>query len=136
MICGNLSTTISDHLPSFVILPKSNQAHLPKKHNILKRDTKKFDRENFILDLLGVYWDEKISYADADTSFNEFYQIIENLLDKYMPLKKITQKQYKRRFKPWITAGILKSCQRRDKIHHKYIKTVDPILKSQLFTEY
>ena len=30
---GNLTIGISDHLPSFLIVPKKNQDHLPKKHN-------------------------------------------------------------------------------------------------------
>ncbi len=97
IISGNLSASISDHLPSFVIIPKHNQQHLPKKHNIYKRDTKNFDRENFILDLLSIDWEEQISYEDANSSFNAFYDIIEVLLDKYMPLKKITQKDHTKR---------------------------------------
>ena len=31
IVSGNLTTEISDHLPSFTIFPKSNQNHLPKK---------------------------------------------------------------------------------------------------------
>ena len=88
IISGNLTTAISDHLPSFVVLPKTHYQYLPKKHNIFKRNTKKFDREHFLLDMLSITWDEKISYKDADTSFNEFYNEIEILLDKHMPLKK------------------------------------------------
>ena len=88
IISGNLSASISDHLPSFVIVPKHNQHHLPKKHNIYKRDTKNFDRENFLLDLLAINWDEKIAYEDANSSFDTFYDLIEVLLNKYMPLKK------------------------------------------------
>ena len=106
IISGNITTTISDHLPSFVVIPKLNQRHLPKKHNILKRDIKNFDRENFLLDLLSIRWDEQITYKEANTSFDDFYLILEKLLDKHMPLRKITQKEYKRRFKPWITKGI------------------------------
>ena len=30
---GNLSIPVSDHLPSFFILPKYNQNHIPKKQN-------------------------------------------------------------------------------------------------------
>ena len=37
---GNLTIGISDHLPSFLIVPKNNQNHLPKKHNLFTRDTK------------------------------------------------------------------------------------------------
>ena len=30
------------------------------------------------------------------------------LLDKYMPLKKVSQKEFKRKYKPWITDKILR----------------------------
>ena len=136
MISGNLSTSISDHLPSFLIIPKHNQRHLPKKHNIFKRDTKNFDRENFLLDLLSINWDEQISYEDANSSFDAFYDIIEKLMNKYMPLKKITQKEYKRKFKPWITKGILKSCAQRDRIHHLFTKSKDPTQKANILNQY
>ena len=39
IISGNLTVGISDHIPSFLIIPRSNQNHLPKKHNIFTRDT-------------------------------------------------------------------------------------------------
>ena len=57
---GNLTIGISDHLPSFMIVPKKNQNHLPKKHNYYKRDTKNFDRENFILDFLAIDWENEL----------------------------------------------------------------------------
>ena len=61
IISGNLTFNISDgHLPSFSIFPKSNQQHLPKKHNIFKRNTHSFDKENFLLDILGLDWYEII----------------------------------------------------------------------------
>ena len=136
IISGNLSFSISDHLPSFVIIPKHNQHHLPKKHNIYKRDTKKFDRENFLLDILSINWDDKITYEDANSSFDAFYELIETLLNKYMPLKKLSQKDYKRKFKPWITKGILKSCQQRNRFHHLYTKAKDPIIKADIFKNF
>ena len=51
IISGNLKVGISDHLPSFVLIPKSNVQHLPKKHNLFKRDIKKvyFDNLNNVL---------------------------------------------------------------------------------------
>ena len=38
MKAGNLTVNISDHLPSFLIIPKQNQNHLPKKQNLYTRD--------------------------------------------------------------------------------------------------
>ena len=38
MKSGNLTVSISDHLPSFLIFPNDNQNHLPKKQNIYVRN--------------------------------------------------------------------------------------------------
>ena len=40
MISGNITVGISDHIPSFLIIPRPNQNHLPKKHNIYTQDKK------------------------------------------------------------------------------------------------
>ena len=139
IISGNLTFNISDgHLPSFTIFPKSNQQHLPKKHNIFKRNTHTFDKENFLLDILGLDWYKiiQIDKQDANLSFDAFHNNIEALLDKYMPMKKLTNKQYKRKYKPWITHGILTSMRRRDKLLNQFIKTKDPSRKLALHTEY
>ena len=76
-----------------------------KKHNIYIRNTKQFDRENFLLDLLEIDWDSTLSCTknDPNLSFKKFHSTITNLLDKYLPLKKITKQEFKQRFKPWNT---------------------------------
>ena len=48
MLSGNLNLSISDHLPSFLIVPEDNQNHAPKKHNLYIKQTKNFDRVNFM----------------------------------------------------------------------------------------
>ena len=75
----------------------------------MKRDTKNFDRENFVLDYLDINRDEvvEIGKEDVNHSLTQFLQKINELLDKYMPLKKVSQKEFKRRYKPWITDEIL-----------------------------
>ena len=110
MKTGNLLIGISDHLPSFLIVPKSNQNHLPKKHNVYKRVIKNFDRENFILDFLGIDWVEWLETEKEDINHSsvKFIDKMNELLDKYVPLKKLTQKQFKQRFKPWITDNNLR----------------------------
>ena len=41
-ISGNLELNLSDgHLPSFMIMPPKKQNHLPKKHNVHTRSSKK-----------------------------------------------------------------------------------------------
>ena len=91
---GNLLIGISDHLPSFLILPKTNQNHIPKKQNIFRRDMKNFDRENFVLDFLDIDWCEclELDKNDVNNSTSIFIHKMNDLLDKYLPLKKLSQK--------------------------------------------
>ena len=45
------------------------------------------------------------------------------------PIIKLSNKQFKKFRKPWMTSGILKSMERRDKIYEKWLKTKDPLIK-------
>ena len=89
---GNLTIGISDHLPSFMIVPKKNQNHLPKKHNYYKRDTKNFDRENFILDFLAIDWENELD-NNTETATLTFFNKMNELIEKYIPRRKITQEE-------------------------------------------
>ena len=54
-----------------------------------------FDCENFLLDILDTDWDSTIVPDDANLSFNQFLNRINVISDKYMPLKKLSNKEYK-----------------------------------------
>ena len=73
MISGNLCIAISDHLPSFLLVPQGKQHHLPK-NSVYRRDTKLFDRDDFILDFLGVDWDGllELNKNDVNLSLSSF----------------------------------------------------------------
>ena len=64
---------------------------------------------------------------DANKLFNNLLSEINQLLDKYIPLKKITKSEFKMMYKPWITPGILKSIKRKDKLFDQYVKLKDKI---------
>ena len=82
---GSISINISDHLPSFFIIPTDNQNHLPNKQNLYTRKTKNFDRINFLLDYLDIDWNIilKVNQNDANISIQIFLTKINSLLDKY-----------------------------------------------------
>ena len=123
-ISGNISTSISDHLPQFLLIPNLNiKDLLPKKHNLFKRDMSNFNKDDFILDLLEIDWNHTLQINNNDTnfSFNNFYQKVNGIIDNHLPLKKITKKELKQQFKPWITRGIIKAIKTRDQLFKKYI---------------
>ena len=134
---GNITLTISDHLAQFLTIPLETGDTIPQK-DYYKRDTKNFDRENFFLDLLSINWDEviKLDLQDPNISFAEYYSTINNLIDKYMPLQKMTRKEVKLMFKPWITSDIRKAMKERDSLKYKFNHTKDQAKKSELDKNY
>ena len=134
IISGNIALAISDHLPSFLAIPRDNQNHLPKKNNLYTRNTKDFDKVNFLLDFLEIDWDNTLeaNRNDVNYSFTTFMDKMNTLIDKYMPLRKITNKEYKRRFKPWINDNILKKIHKRNIELSKLTKCKDPESKSNI----
>ena len=136
-ISGNITLSISDHLAQFLIIPLEYKTTIHRSDKY-KRDTKNFDRENFILDLIEVDWKAiiKIQKKDPNLSFNEFEKKLNSVIDQYMPLKKMTKKELKQHYKPWITLGIRNSIRRRDSLYKKFIKAKDPIVKNEYHTQY
>lgn len=136
---GNLEINLSDgHLPSFMIMPKQNQNHLPKKHNIYTRNSKNLDREDFIMDYLNVDWDEVIDIGrnDANFSMENFLLKFNEILDTHMPSRKLTQKEFKQKYKPWISQIILFKINEKNKILRKIRKCKNEARKSELYIQF
>ena len=88
IISGNLTATISDHLPQFLIAPDIFSNSHRAKHNISERDWTNFDQENFILDYLSTNWTTilKLQDNDVNISLQNFLNRMTNLLDTYAPI--------------------------------------------------
>ena len=94
---------------------------------------------NFILDYFDIDWDAilRANKNDVNLSMQIFLKKVNELLDKYMPLRKLTQKEYKRRFKPWITNLILDKIEKKKKAFRKYMNPrANTEIKEQLKTDY
>ena len=93
---------------------------------------------NFTLDYLDIDWKEKLNryHDDADSAFQFFYWKMNALLNKHMPWKKLTNKEYKRKFKPWITNDTLVKISQKHKIFNKYKNCKDPSSKKTLKQEF
>ena len=103
-LCGNITATISDHLPQFLVSPNTF-ANLPSnKSNIFERDWSKFDQESFIVNYFHIDWSNllNLNEKNADLSTNNFL----NAMNNFAPFKKIRKYKLKFKTKPWITFGI------------------------------
>ena len=132
-ISGNLTTTISDHLPQFLIVPNifSNPPSL--KSNICERDWSNFDQKNFILDYFSINWNEtpKIEEQNIDYSTEIFLNKINDMLDNFEAFKKKQQVQLVFKSKLWIRPGLQKSISVKNTFLSDFIKK-DPTIKAEL----
>ena len=109
IISGNLTATISDHLPQFLIIPNIFCNISGNKSNIYELDWFKFDQENFILDYFFFFdWEDllKTDELNFGNSTRMYLEKISMLLDTYAPLKRINKYKMKLKSKPWITLGL------------------------------
>ena len=58
------------------------------------------------------------------------------LIDKHIPISKISQKEFKRKYKPWISNELLNKITNKNKVFKKYIKCKDEDRKTQIYEEY
>ena len=91
-----ITATISDHVPQFLISPNTFGDPTSNKSNVFERDWSHFDREKFVLDYFDIDW-LSILKLDWKNVYSAISLVLETLLNKYAPLKKVNK--YKLRFK-------------------------------------
>ena len=63
-----------------------------------------------------------LTSEDPNYLTDNITRIYQSLSDKYMPYKKLTRKEKRFYYKPWITRGIKKSMKTRDHLRNKMNK--------------
>ena len=110
---------ISDHLPSVVILENMN----PSKHSkieITSRDIRPKQIGSLKNELTSVLKSTKLN-GDTNDQFDEFHKILSNGIDAHCPIKTHFVKRDKFRKEPWLTSGLLISCNKQKKLYQNSI---------------
>ena len=76
-----------------------------------------------------------INRNDINFSMDNFLSKFNALLDGHMPLRKLTQKEFKQKFKPWISKNIIGKISEKNKIFRKYINCKNDVRKAELFEQ-
>ena len=99
IMSGNITATISDHLPQFLISPNTFADPPSNKSNVFERDWSNFDQKKFVLDYFDIDWPNilKPDEKNVNSATNNFLDTINSVLNKDAPLKKVNK--YKLRFK-------------------------------------
>ena len=119
IITGNLFTDLTDHFPNFILYGNQNNLNLkPKKKYVRIHSKKNLERFNEYLQS-NETWLEYNDETDCNKAANIFVKNLKNGYEKYFPLKQLSIKRAKD--KKWITAGIRKSCNTKNRLYKKFL---------------
>ena len=72
-------------------------------------------------DLKGKNWELVLNSNDCKESLSRFLHIFNRVSNKYAPLEFLSIRN--KSSKPWITSGLKKSMETRDKLYKKWLLT-------------
>ena len=123
---GNISSSISDHLTQFFMLPEFISDSSPTKYNI-SYDWDKFNNQSFLEDFENINWNEVLesNQDNINITFENYLNTMNTLINSHAPLKKLNKKQRKFQQKPWITKGIQDAIKRKNRLFKRNIKCSD-----------
>ena len=95
-ISGNITTSISDHLPQFIVFDSlSGTSTDEDSSQILHRSFKNFNEENFSNDISEIKWTFPTENSDINLGFETLLHLIGKMLDNHAPVKKCIRKEQK-----------------------------------------
>ena len=120
MISGILTCNISDHLPifTFTTRKKKHQDRAPLKFKC--RSLSEPNINNIINFLTNNNWDVLDNMTSED-GYNYFINHLSQVIDKFAPEKVVIIPKTHIIREPWMSLGLLKSSQTKDKLYRKYI---------------
>lgn len=106
--------SLSDHFPICIVLKdRFGLKHCHRSINYRPFST--LDQQQFLDDLSQCPWDSVNDQEDVDQSLETWYNLLQSVVDKHLPLK---SKRVKRIKQPeWMTDEIIDCMKKRD--HHK-----------------
>ena len=106
---GNIITDISDHLTQFMAVPKLFISEKKSNEPIYKRNYKKLNPKNFEKDFLRIDWPTLLAVKDIDAAYDIFLKEAIKLIDKHIPLEKVSKRKLKEKKQPWISNNMIKN---------------------------
>jgi hypothetical protein len=116
-------TDLSDHLPTILSTDVNVTNKVDTNKATYKRNHNSHNIALFKKKLAGVDWNEVLNDNNANDDYNAFITKFEKLYDECIPIKKCNRHKKKDPKLPWITKGLLKSINIKNKLYKHYIKS-------------
>ena len=134
-----LVTDITDHMPT-VLTTSNNLKSKPIADTFntkisYKRKHTEANTTQFKQKLSNVKWQEVLDGNNAEDDYDKFIETFTTLYDECIPITKCSNNRRKEPISPWITKGLLKSINNKNKLYKQYINS-PTIEKRQKFKTY
>ena len=130
-ISGILTLPLSDHLPTFLVLPTTKP-----KTELTKVQFRLFDRvsrEQFTRALCAISWEELLTSPSVDTNFDIFHNKLTSLYNRFFHIKTKTLR-HDTVNSPWLSSGIMKSIKTKNKLYKKYLLKLIPYAEYTIYS--
>ena len=123
---GSFSVELTDHLPIFLVLDKTNlltksqHTTINFRRAVTDDGVKKLQRELYEVD-----WSSLYSCNNVNTAYDLFLSKLLVLYDRNLPLCSSNNKKSCIR-KPWITPGLLRYIKKKNKLYKKFLNDRSP----------
>ena len=124
----SLFCDLSYHLPTFLINKETyNDQNMENK--IQTRTINSNSINAFKTDLENMDWQEIYDCTDPNKSYTLFLNQFLKIYNKCFPIRIIKDNDKKKKGKPWITKGIIKSTIHKNKLYKMFLKK--PSIKNE-----
>ena len=115
---------LSDHYVIYCNVT-NNSLTSPKQTYFTIRDKSTFNANSYRDETNTAVYDYlsnlgELTELNFDCTFDEFVSLVQNVMEKHAPLKRLSRKQQKLKSKPWITKEINAMICRKNKMHKSH----------------
>jgi hypothetical protein len=130
---GIILSDLSDHFPVFYIQHLKDTKEKAEPIKIRKMD--ELSKQKFSSLLENHNWDNVLNNPDPVSSFDNFFEYVNNCYEISFPEKLINPSNKNKINSPWMTQGLLESRKHKQKLFSKKLRKPSPI-NIQQFKEY
>lgn len=119
---GIVLNDLSDHLPVFAYFGSETLTR-KKEKKILTRVINATSLEKFNETLSKTNWSLLILGDDPNKAYNDFISEYCRIYEACFPLKVIKGKQMNKSYSPWLSRGLLKSINEKNRLYKKFVRS-------------
>ena len=117
---GIILNNLSDHLPVFAYFDDATLTRSTER-KIVMRTFKDDYLHKFNENLSNAKWSSFRNMEDPNEAYNDFIEEYSRIYNTCFPLKVLKGKQVNKFFSPWLSPGLLKSVNKKNRLYRKFV---------------